>query len=288
MRPEQKYIVDELKERYAKNSLMIVASYHGLNAKNMNDLRTSVFEIEGRIDIVKNRLLKRIMPEDVEIEPLNSLLKGPSTIAATDNDIIALAKALSEFAKANEQLEIRGGILELSKILNADDIIALASLPPREILLSRLLGAIKGPVTNFTRLLDTMVTNVVRVIDQVAKAKEEAGETVAETAPAEEVKPEVEEKAEAAPAEEAKPEVEEKAETAPTEEAKPEVEEKAETAPIEEAKPEAEEKAEAAPAEEAKPEAEEKAEAAPAEEDKPEDEEKEEAAHADEAKQEAE
>ncbi len=270
MRPEQKYIVDELKERYAKNSLMIVASYHGLTAKNMNDLRTSVFDIEGRVDIVKNRLLKRIMPEDVEIEPLNSLLKGPSTVAATDNDIVALAKALSEFAKANEQLEIRGGILELSKILNADDIIALASLPPREILLSRLLGAVKGPVTNFTRLLDTMVTNVVRVIDQVAKAKEEAGETVAEAAPAEEAKPETEEKAGAAPVEEAKPEAEDKVEAAPVEEAKPEAEDKVEAALVEEAKPEAEEKVEAALVEEAKPEAEEKVEAALVEEAKPE------------------
>ncbi len=212
MRPEQKYIAEELKERYAKNTLMIIASYHGLTAENMNDLRSSVFKNDGRIDVVKNRLLKRMLPEDIDKEPLNTLLKGPSTIAATDNDIVALAKALSEFAKANEKLEIRGGVLELSKILNADDITALASLPPREILLSRLLGAIKGPVTNFTRLLDTMVTNVVRVIDQVAKAKEEAGEAVAEDAPVEEAKPEVEEKAEAAPAEEAEPEVEEKAE----------------------------------------------------------------------------
>jgi large subunit ribosomal protein L10 len=204
MRPEQKYIAEELKERYAKNNLMIVASYHGLTAENMNDLRTSVFNNEGRIDIVKNRLLKRILPEDIERDPLNALLKGPSTIAATDNDIVALAKALSEFAKDNKNLKIRGGVLELSKVLSADDITELASLPSKEILLSRLLGAVKGPITNITRLLDTMVTNVVRVIDQVAKAKEEAGETVAEPK-AEEPKAE-EPKAEEPKAEEPKAE----------------------------------------------------------------------------------
>jgi len=217
MRPEQKYIAEELKERYAKNNLMIVASYHGLTAENMNDLRTSVFNIEGRVDVLKNRLLKRILPEDIDRESLDSLLKGPSTIAATDNDIVALAKALSEFAKENKELKIRGGLLELSKILTADEIADLASLPPKEILLSRLLAAVKGPVTNITRLLDTMVTNVVRVIDQVAKAKEEAGETVAE-AKAEEPKAD-EAKAEESKAEEVKAE-EPKADEAKAEEPK--------------------------------------------------------------------
>ena len=220
MRPEQNYIAEELKERYAKNNLLIVASYHGLTAENMNDLRTSVFKNEGRIDVVKNRLLKRILPEDIEKDPLDSFLKGPSSIAATDNDIVALAKALSEFAKDNKNLIIRGGILELSKVLSADDITELASLPSKEILLSRLLGAIKGPVTNITRLLDTMVTNVVRVIDQVAKAKEEAGETVAEEPKAEEPKAE-EPKAEEPKAEEPKAE-EPKAEEPKAEEPKAE------------------------------------------------------------------
>jgi len=85
MRPEQKYIAEELKERYAKSALMIVASYHGLTAKDMNDLRTSVFKNEGRVDVVKNRLLKRILPENVDREPLDLLLKGPSTIALSSD-----------------------------------------------------------------------------------------------------------------------------------------------------------------------------------------------------------
>ena len=218
MRPEKKYIAEELKERYANNSLMIVTSYHGLTSENMNDLRTSVFNNNGRIDVVKNRLLKRILPDDIEKNPLDELLKGPSAIAATDSDIVALAKIISEFAKETKTLKIRGGILELSKVLNAEDITALASLPSKEILLARLLAAIKGPVTNITCLLNTMVTNMVRVLDQVAKAKAEAGEGVAAAAPAEEAPAEeapAEEKAEA-PAEEAP--AEEKAEEAPAEE----------------------------------------------------------------------
>ena len=204
MRPEQKYIAEELKERYKKNNLLIVASYHGLSAENMNNLRTSVFNNEGRIDVLKNRLLKRILPEKIDKVSLDTLLKGPSAIAATENDIVALAKALSEFAKDNKGLEIRGGVLELSEVLSADDIKELASLPSKEILLSRLLGALKGPVTNITRLLDTMVTNIVRVIDQVAKAKEAAGETPEEPK-AEEPKAE-EPKAEEPKAEEPKAE----------------------------------------------------------------------------------
>ena len=212
MRPEKKYIAEELKERYANNALMIVTSYHGLTAENMNDLRTSAYNTNGRVDVVKNRLLKRILPESIEKEPLDDLLKGPSAIAATDEDIVALAKAISEFAKENKTLKIRGGILELSKVLNENDITALASLPSKEILLARLLAAIKGPVTNITCLLNTMVTNMVRVLDQVAKAKAEAGEGT-EAAPVAEEKPAEEAEAPAAeekPAEEAEPAAEAK------------------------------------------------------------------------------
>ena len=104
---------------------MIVASYQGLSAEDMNDYRSAIINSNGTVNIVKNRLLKIALPQDIDKDALNELLTGSSSIAATDGDIIALAKSISDFAKEQESLSIRGGLLELSKVINEDAIKSL-------------------------------------------------------------------------------------------------------------------------------------------------------------------
>ena len=174
MRVEKNYITEELKNNYADSKLMVVTSYDGLSAEQMNELRSKVAAAEGKINVVKNRLLKRVIPKDAD-PAFNELLTGANAIANTAEDIVALAKAVAEFAKDNSKVEVKGGLLDYSKAITAADIKNLASLPPKEILLAKLLGALQGPITNLAGVFNAMLGNTVRVLDQIAKLKEAEG-----------------------------------------------------------------------------------------------------------------
>jgi len=211
MRIEKEYVIEELKQRYADSNLMVVTSYHGIKSDAMGELRGKVYNKKATINIVPNRLLKRAMPDSID-PAFNDLLHGANAVAATAGDIVELSKMLKEFADKNKTFEIRGGLLEMHKFLSQADIISLASLPPKQVLQAQLVCALQGPIRKLAVLFNTMLSNMVRVLDEIAKVKEQEGGAAA--APVEAA---VEEKAEAAPAEAA---VEEQAEEADTGEQK--------------------------------------------------------------------
>lgn len=199
MRIEKQYIAKEMEERYQGSSLMVVAAYHGLKANDMTKLRARVAEQQGVLNVVKNRIAKRVL-EGKAGEEFAKLLRGPNAIAATRGDAVALAKALTQFAKENNALVIRGGLLDLSRFLTAEEIAGLAALPPREVLLARLLAGLQGPARNLTYLFSTMLGNLVRVLEQVGKKKAEGGAAPAAAEAAAEPAPEPAAAAEATPA----------------------------------------------------------------------------------------
>jgi len=201
-------MVDELQRAYAKSTLLIAANYHGITSARMSVLRNKLAEVKGSVHVVKNRLIKRSLPNG-EAADFAELLKGPTALAATRGDAVALAKALIQFAKDNNALVIRGGILDMTRVVSADDIKALSTLPSREVLLAKLLGTMQGPVRGFVSLLNTLVGNMVRVLDQVAKVK-------AAQAPEPAASPAAEPVAPAAPVAEAAPAAEEVAPVAAT------------------------------------------------------------------------
>jgi len=174
MRIEKQYIAKEMEERYHGSTLLVVAAYHGLNANDMTKLRARVAEQQGVLNVVKNRIAKRVVGAAAG-EEFIQLMKGPNAIAATRGDAVALAKAMTQFAKENNALVIRGGLLDASRYLTAEEIAGLAALPPREVLLARLLAGLQGPARNLVYLFSTMMGNLVRVLDQVGKKKPAGG-----------------------------------------------------------------------------------------------------------------
>jgi large subunit ribosomal protein L10 len=148
----------------------------------MGALRSKLAEVKGSVHVVKNRLVKRALPNG-DCADFATLLDGPTALAATRGDAVSLAKALIQFAKENNAMVIRGGILDMTRVVSADDIKSLSTLPPREVLLAKLLGTMQGPVRNFVSLLSTLIGNMVRVLDQVAKAKAAAAPEAASPAP---------------------------------------------------------------------------------------------------------
>ncbi|WP_322925133.1 50S ribosomal protein L10 [Paenibacillus campi] len=125
----------------------VVADYRGLNVAQVTELRKQLREAGVDFQVLKNTLVRRAT-ESAELTELNEVLVGPTAIAFSKDDAVIAAKILNDFAKTNTALELKGGVVE-GRVVSADEIKALASLPSREGLLSMLLSVLQAPVRNF-------------------------------------------------------------------------------------------------------------------------------------------
>ena len=208
-RPEKVAVVDEVRERLSSSDAALLTEYRGLNVGDISRLRQSVTAAGGSYKIYKNTLV-RLAVREIGLEELVSLLEGPTAIAFVDGDAALVAKALRDFAKANPSLVIKGGVLG-TKVLTSADASALAELPSRDELLSRIAGAFAAPMQQFASLLQALPQNFAYAIQALIDQKGGAPEEEAAAAP-----PEVEASAEAAGAPEAaaEPEITETEENA--------------------------------------------------------------------------
>ena len=126
-RPEKVAAVDELAEKLQSGQGIVIADYRGLTVKEMTDLRSELRKVGVEFKVVKNTLTL-LAAEKVEIEGLDSVLEGPTAIAFGYDDPVAAAKTMSEFAKKNDKLQVKGGILT-GKVIDAEGVKALADLP---------------------------------------------------------------------------------------------------------------------------------------------------------------
>lgn len=136
-------VADKLKE----SSCSIVADYRGLNVAQVTELRKQLREAGVEFQVLKNTLVRRATA-NAELSELDEYLTGPTAIAFSKEDVVAPAKILAEFAKKNENLNIKAGVVE-GKVVDYNQIKALAELPSREGLLSMLLSVLQAPVRNF-------------------------------------------------------------------------------------------------------------------------------------------
>ena len=155
-RPEKVAVVDEVRERFSASSGALLTEYRGLTVAQMATLRRSLREAGGTYKIYKNTLV-RFAARDLGLE-LDELLTGPTGIAFVDGDPVVVAKALRDFARTNENLVVKGGVLG-DQLLSAADAKALAEVAPREELLARLAGALAAPMQQFAGLLQALPRN---------------------------------------------------------------------------------------------------------------------------------
>ncbi|EZP79098.1 50S ribosomal protein L10 [Parageobacillus genomosp. 1] len=158
----KKQIVAEIAEKFRASKSTVIVDYRGLNVAEITELRKQLREAGIEFKVYKNTLTRRALAE-VGLEGLNDVLTGPNAIAFSNEDVVAPAKILSEFAKSHEALEIKAGVIE-GNIATLEEINALAKLPSREGLLSMLLSVLQAPIRNFA-----LVTKA------VAEKKEEQG-----------------------------------------------------------------------------------------------------------------
>jgi large subunit ribosomal protein L10 len=200
-------VVAEVKTRIGEATASIVSEYRGLTTAELAELRQSLDAVGGDYRIFKNTLV-RLAIDGGDYQPLSEYLNGPSALTFVQGDISAVAKALRDFSRANPLLVIKGGLADGS-LLSSGDLAALADLPPREVLLARLAGALAAPMQQMAGLLQALPRNMAYGISALIEQREAGGETV----PTEEAAAPVEDQA--APAETAEAEAEaESAETA--------------------------------------------------------------------------
>ena len=138
--------VDVITAKLRESVTTVVADYRGLNVTQVTELRKQLREAGIEFQVLKNSLVRRATAA-AELSELDSVLTGPTAIAFSKEDAVAPAKSLSDFAKKNDALEIKGGVVE-GLVVDVDQIKALAALPSREGLLSMLLSVLQAPVRN--------------------------------------------------------------------------------------------------------------------------------------------
>ena len=168
---KKKEIVADIHDRFSRGKIVILTDYKGLNVAKMNELRRLLREAGVEFRVTKNTLLYRAA-DDTGVVAMRDYFKGPSAVAISYEDPVAPAKALVDFAKANDKLEIKAGVLD-GKLLTADDIKSLSSLPGREELLSMLLFTMIGVHTKLVRVLNGVPQKFVGTLAALKDKKEE-------------------------------------------------------------------------------------------------------------------
>jgi large subunit ribosomal protein L10 len=196
-------VVDEVKTRVGAATASIVSEYRGLTTSELAELRGALAAVGGDYRIFKNTLV-RLAIDGGAYQPLSEYLNGPSALTFVQGDISAVAKALRDFARNNPLLVIKGGLADGS-LLSPGDLAALADLPPREVLLARLAGALAAPMQQMAGLLQALPRNMAYGISALIEQRQAGGETLpAEAAASSEAEAAALSEAEAAaPAEEA-------------------------------------------------------------------------------------
>ncbi|WP_159722119.1 50S ribosomal protein L10 [Enterococcus sp. CSURQ0835] len=139
-------IVDDVTKKFEAATSAVIVDYRGLTVEEVTELRKQLREADVEMKVIKNSILSRAAKQ-AGLDGLDEVFTGPTAIAFSNEDVVAPAKIIAEFAKNAEELEIKGGIIE-GKVASIEEITALAKLPNREGLLSMLLSVLQAPVRN--------------------------------------------------------------------------------------------------------------------------------------------
>ena len=169
---QKKEEVKKLAEEMKEPKLILLTDYRGINVTDDTVLRKDLRATGAKYTIIKNNITKRALAE-CGIEGLEEKLEGPTAVVMSSEDYLEPSKIIYKFSKDNDYYTIKGGVIE-GKVMTAEEIITLAKLPSRETLLSMLAGALLGNISK-----------IAVALDQVRIQKEEAGEKVTVSVPAE-------------------------------------------------------------------------------------------------------
>ncbi len=165
--------VAELTGRFKDSSGAVLTEYRGLTVAQLAELRRSLGD-NATFAVVKNTLTKIAVTEAGLSDQLSPLLSGPSAVAFVDGNVVEAAKGLRDFAKAHPLLVIKGGVLD-GKAISSAEIIKLADLEPRDVLLAKLAGAMKASLAGAAATFSALPVQMAQLAEAL-RAKREAAE----------------------------------------------------------------------------------------------------------------
>lgn len=170
MNKEEKVrIVSELQGKFERAKGVVFTDYRGLNVEEItglrNDLRASSLEYK----VIKNTLAKRAA-EGTPVKAATDILSGPVGIAVGYDDPVLLAKKVLDFSKKNNKLEIKGGIIE-GGLYTPDQLKTISELPPREVQLSMLVGAMQSPLSKMASALNATISRFIYALNALKDTK---------------------------------------------------------------------------------------------------------------------
>lgn len=168
-RQEKAAVIEEITSQLAGAQAVVVAEYRGLSVESVTQLRKEARAAGVYLRVLKNTLAKRAIA-GTDFEGLSDKMVGP-LIYGISTDPVAAAKVLVNFAKTNDKLILTGGALP-GQVMGADGVKALATMPSRDELLSKLLGTMQAPIATFVRTLNEVPTKFVRGLAAVRDQKE--------------------------------------------------------------------------------------------------------------------
>ncbi len=164
---EKQQTVESLGEQFRSVNSAFLINYRGLKVVDATELRRKIREFNGHYVVVKNTLALRAAKE-TKFEQLEPYFQGPTAVAYHPKDVVGLAKLLTEISKSNPNIAFKAALVE-GKVVPASEIQAIASLPSREVMLSKLVFLLKAPLQRLTMVLKAPVRNLGLVLKQVQK-----------------------------------------------------------------------------------------------------------------------
>ena len=165
--PKKVEEVQEITELLRQSPLAILTDYRGLTVTDMQNLRRQLQPVQANIRVVKNTLTA-IAAQQAGVPSLQSLLEGPTALVTTGEDVVAPSKVVNDFVRTSRILQIKGALLQ-GQLIPAAEVESLAALPPREVLLGRVVGGVQAPLYGLVSVL----AGTIRQLGYVLQARAE-------------------------------------------------------------------------------------------------------------------
>ncbi|KKQ33522.1 MAG: 50S ribosomal protein L10 [candidate division TM6 bacterium GW2011_GWF2_37_49] len=154
-RHEKEMAVAEIKDLFSKSQAVFLVNYRGLTVSNLQSLRKHLRKCGGKFKVTKARLMKIATNDVVNIDGFKLNLKDQVGLIFAPNEAFSVAKQIVDFSKENQSLKLLSGVFE-SKVLSLAEINTIASLPPKDVLLSMVIGTIQAPMSALVRVLSAV------------------------------------------------------------------------------------------------------------------------------------
>lgn len=172
-RPEKVQAVAEIKQYFEDSSAAFLTEFRGVGVEHQQELRRSLREAGARYKVLKLTLTRRALNE-LGHDGLDDWLTGPTAVAFTVDDPVPTAKALVEFSKQHEGLVVKAGLLK-DRVIEPEQVAQVATIESREVLLAKVAGAVKGPLSKAAFLVGSFTRDAASVFSQLLQKKEEVG-----------------------------------------------------------------------------------------------------------------